>query len=217
MSPNVTSSAASSDAEAGQQRILEAAERLFAESGYDGTSTSAVAAAAGVSKATVFHHFPTKDALYLAVLRNSCRSGTELLAEISGSGLDALARIRRFASEHLQEMCNDEQRARLVLREVTGFGAAGGQAVAEQVVHDHFVRLVGMLREGQTAGLLRDDLDPAAAALTLMGGNLTYFLTRDVLRHLPGGNFADDPAYFSEALASIFFDGVRAGRNRSNE
>mgnify|MGYP001031570130 FL=1 len=51
-----------------QERILEAAERLFAERGYDRTSLRAITAAAGANLAAVNYHFKTKEALIQAVL-----------------------------------------------------------------------------------------------------------------------------------------------------
>ena len=52
----------------GARRIESAARRLFASRGYAGTSMAEIAAAAGVSKATVFHHYRSKRALYEALL-----------------------------------------------------------------------------------------------------------------------------------------------------
>jgi len=49
-----------------RRHLLEVSARLFAERGYVGTSFDAVAAAAGVGRATVFAHFPTKSALLKA-------------------------------------------------------------------------------------------------------------------------------------------------------
>jgi AcrR family transcriptional regulator len=49
-------------------KVLEAATELFAERGIDGTSMDAIAAASGVSKATVYKHWADKDALCLEVL-----------------------------------------------------------------------------------------------------------------------------------------------------
>lgn len=54
-----------------RERILEAAERLFAERGFDRTSTARIAAAAGVPHGLIFYHFKTKMDLLLAVVRNS--------------------------------------------------------------------------------------------------------------------------------------------------
>src|SRR5947209_8892515 len=55
------------DAEHSRDVILDAAERLFAERGYEGTSLQLVGAAAGVSRATPAYFFGSKDGLYRAV------------------------------------------------------------------------------------------------------------------------------------------------------
>lgn len=49
--------------------ILEAARKVFAESGYEGAKTQRIAAEAKVSEALVYRHYPSKLALYRAVLR----------------------------------------------------------------------------------------------------------------------------------------------------
>ena len=49
-------------------RVLEAAGRLFAEHGIDGTSMDAIAESSGVSKATIYKHWPDKGALCLEVM-----------------------------------------------------------------------------------------------------------------------------------------------------
>lgn len=49
-------------------KVLEAATELFAERGIDATSVDAIAAASGVSKATIYKHWADKDALCLEVL-----------------------------------------------------------------------------------------------------------------------------------------------------
>ena len=50
-------------------RILAAAERLFAERGFDHTSTALIAAEARVPQGLIFYHFKTKMELLLAVIR----------------------------------------------------------------------------------------------------------------------------------------------------
>jgi AcrR family transcriptional regulator len=47
--------------------IIKAVRRLFAEKGFDGTTTRELADAAGVSEALLFKHFPNKEALFLAM------------------------------------------------------------------------------------------------------------------------------------------------------
>ena len=52
--------------------ILGAATRLFIEQGFDGVSMDQIAAAAGVSKLTVYSHFGDKETLFAAVASNYC-------------------------------------------------------------------------------------------------------------------------------------------------
>src|ERR1700678_104555 len=60
-----------------RERIMKAAERLFAERGYDGTSVRAIVAKARVNQAAINYHFAGKDGLYREVLRAAFRALTE--------------------------------------------------------------------------------------------------------------------------------------------
>lgn len=52
--------------------IIQAVRRVFSERGFHGTTTRALADAAGVSEALLFRHFPTKEALYTAMQQACC-------------------------------------------------------------------------------------------------------------------------------------------------
>ncbi len=52
-----------------REAIIRAVRRVFAEKGFHGTTTRALAEAAGVSEALLFKHFPNKEELYLAMQR----------------------------------------------------------------------------------------------------------------------------------------------------
>jgi AcrR family transcriptional regulator len=62
------------------ERILDAAEALFAERGYAATTLRDVAAAVGVRNPSLYNHFPSKEALYAAVLERGIRPVFEALA-----------------------------------------------------------------------------------------------------------------------------------------
>ena len=74
--------------------ILDAAKRLFVEQGYDGVSMDQIAAAAGVSKLTVYSHFGDKDALFSAAARAYCEQ--RLPAELFHPNPDVPLRERLF-------------------------------------------------------------------------------------------------------------------------
>src|SRR5688572_17907985 len=72
-----------------RQHLIDQAIHLFAMLGFRGTTTRAIAQAAGVSEAVIFRHFATKDELYAAILRQKADE----------DGLDAtLAALHRHAS-----------------------------------------------------------------------------------------------------------------------
>jgi AcrR family transcriptional regulator len=62
-----------------REKILLAAEELFAQRGYDATSLNEVGAAAGITKAVIYDHFASKPDLYMAVLEEKA---AELVAHI---------------------------------------------------------------------------------------------------------------------------------------
>jgi TetR/AcrR family transcriptional regulator, mexJK operon transcriptional repressor len=57
-----------------REAILDAAQRLFLDEGYAATSMDAVAARAGVSKATIYAHFESKDQLFAAIMLRRCEA-----------------------------------------------------------------------------------------------------------------------------------------------
>ncbi|MDA0563345.1 TetR/AcrR family transcriptional regulator [Streptomonospora sp. S1-112] len=58
-----------------REAIISAATELFLDRGYDGTSLARIAEAAGVSKSTLFKQFPTKAALFEAIVTESWQRG----------------------------------------------------------------------------------------------------------------------------------------------
>jgi AcrR family transcriptional regulator len=69
-----------------EQEILDAAEREFAERGYEGASMDAVAAGAGISKPLVYAYFGSKEGLYLSLVKRAGDNFRATVAAVTASG-----------------------------------------------------------------------------------------------------------------------------------
>jgi TetR/AcrR family transcriptional regulator len=189
-------------------RILAAAKDLFAETGFDAVSMNAIAERAGVCKANVFHHFKSKNALYLEVLKSACNDSRSQINRL-GCGSGALVeRLRDFSQSHLANILRDEKLSRLIQRDLLENGPQRGKEFAEQVFGQNFASLVEILRAGQNSGELRKEIDPAMLATLLIGANVFFFQSREVLRHFPDVSFTDTPESYSSMLIDILLHGI---------
>ena len=121
------------DAARSRAAILDAAERLFAERGYEATSLTEVGAAAGVSRGTPGYFFGSKADLYQAVLerafgevRQAVRAGRER-ALASSQGPDAI--LAGAVSDYFDFLAGRPNFVRLIEREaLSGAGQLRGAA-----------------------------------------------------------------------------------------
>jgi len=97
--------------------ILSTASRLFAAKGYSNATTAEIAREAGVAEGTIYHHFGSKDGIFLTLF-DETMSGylagiEELLAATSG-GSDALAALVRF---HFRYVSGRREQYLILLRD----------------------------------------------------------------------------------------------------
>lgn len=193
----------------GARSILEVAERLFADKGFDAVSINDIAVQAGVSKANIFHHFKSKEGLYMALLKSACDHSAQALDEVEGALIqDPQARLETFFSLHLKALVAHPRSSRLIQRELLEGATERGRQLAEQVFSEHFSRVVELVREGQTQGFLRKDFDAALLAFLLVGANVFFFETRSILKHLPEVDFAESPDRYSSEVFALLSRGI---------
>ncbi len=74
--------------------LIDVATRLFAAHGYDGTSIETVLAESGASRGSLYHHFPGKEALFLAVMEDAGARATRPAVEAMSAAPNPLAALR---------------------------------------------------------------------------------------------------------------------------
>ncbi len=192
----------------GRRKIVLAAERLFADHGFDAVSMHAIATSAGTSKANIYHYFSSKDALYLAVLHRAAAALRSRLQEARQQGSTAAEALRLFAVSHLQHLLDRPRLVQLFLRELLEKGEPRARDLADAGLAELFTALAEIVRDGQENGEFRPDLDPALVATILVSANINFFQARDLLRQYPIVHFVDDPEGYDHAVVDIVLRGI---------
>lgn len=146
--------------------ILEAAIHVFSKHGIDGASMSEIADTAGVSKATIYHYFESKDELIEALVRK--------LFEFDRSAIDQLSNNNSPVPQRLVDYADN---LALLLQQNTELAAVVFQAHARAVrvaalrelVSAFFREYVDVIRDVIKAGIGRGEVaaatDPQTAAV----------------------------------------------------
>jgi len=150
--------------EQAEHAIIEATLDLFGEQGFEGVCVEAVAARAGVGKATIYRRWANKEELLLAAL-GSMKSPIPELQGVS---------VRDDLVAMLTVMCADKADPRKARRYALLLGEGGKYPrlmarYKETVVEPRHEALRAVIRRGIAAGELRADVDIEIARLALTG------------------------------------------------
>jgi len=192
----------------GARRIESAARRLFANRGYAGTSMAEIAAAAGVSKATVFHHYRSKRELYEALVGEALTGFREQLVPLLDAEGDLQGSLREFAAAHVERLTRMQGTMRLIAREMLSGTAASGELLSGSEVSRNFSLLVDALRRGQARGNVRADVDPGLAVFLLLCANWFLFQTAGLARRNPDLAVTTSTDAYATELARLLYLGL---------
>lgn len=191
------------------EKILDAAAELFADHGYAGTSTRAIAQAAGVNEVTVFRRFENKAGVLRALAeRLAARQAGHAAAAApdSESVRDTLLRLARM------EIAGAIEGGGLAMR--LAFDARSVPEVAELLgegIPSNLEGLAEYMAEQQAAGKLRDDIDPRVLAEAFFGLTSSYVMYRMVMgaAELPRDVATDSGI---EQLFDVFWSGAQSNK-----
>jgi TetR/AcrR family transcriptional repressor of nem operon len=181
-------------------QILDVAERLVQERGFNGFSYADVARELGITKAALHYHFPGKAELGEALIARYAARFAEALVAVAAEPIDAHRKLEAYAQLYA-EVFRDERMC------LCGMLAAD-YATLPDPVRAHVVRffddnetwLARILDEGRTAGTLRFKGSARTVARTLVGG-----LEGAMLVSRPYGDIKR-----FRATASLLIDGLAA-------
>jgi TetR/AcrR family transcriptional regulator, cholesterol catabolism regulator len=151
-------------AAASRNRIIDAALELFSTCGYDGTSIRDIASAVGMTTASLYYHFSSKDELFVIVHGLSIDAMTAAVERAIAEKEDPWDRLEAAAGAHCATLFEtDGTRAILTARLSDGLAGANSALVAQR---DSYERLIQRLVDD--LGLPRD-IDRKLLRLHILG------------------------------------------------
>lgn len=155
-------------------RILQAAARLFARDGYDATGVARLCAEAGVSKGAFYHHFPSKQAVFLALLDGWLATLDAQMAELTGASKsvpEALLSMAGMAGPFFESAGGQLPMFLEFWRESSHDPRVWQATIAPY--HRYQALFAGLLRKGMDEGTLKPvDAERAAQALVSLAVGL---------------------------------------------
>jgi AcrR family transcriptional regulator len=150
-----------------RDKILQAAREVFAEKGYHRALVDDIVRASQTSKGAVYHHFPNKEALFLALVDEFAGRLAESVASAIGRAHGALGKVEAAVTAGLETFARHRDLARILLLESVSLGPA--YQSKRQEVHGRFAALIQVhLDEAAAEGSI-PPVDTRVATLAWLG------------------------------------------------
>jgi len=150
-----------------RDRILDAALEVFARKGYHRAIVDDIVRASGTSKGAVYHHFPNKEAVFLALVDDFAARLAAAVAAAVAARHGALPKVEGALTAALATFADNERLARLILLEAVSLGPTYQAKRAE--VADRFAALIQSYLDEAAADGSIPPLDTRIATLAWLG------------------------------------------------
>lgn len=161
-----------------RSRIVAAAAEEFGARGFAATSVDVIARRARVNKAMIYYHFPSKQALYISILRDIYLALTEQLQAIAAQTVGPQRKLDGLIHTLVQALDARTHFLPMFLREL----AEGGRHLGPQelsLIGGIFTVVSGVIAEGVEANVFRP-VHPALAHFSIIGPLIMFRATAPV-------------------------------------
>jgi AcrR family transcriptional regulator len=177
--------------------LTDVALRVFAERGYDGASMDDVARAAGITKASIYHHVSGKEALLDRGLTRALDALFAVLDEPQAVEGRALARLR-YITGRVAEVTLQMLPELTVLVRVRGSSKSERAALERRRTFDRVV--TDLIAQAQRDGDVRPELEPRLVA------RLVFGMSNSVVEWYRSGALTSEA--IAGAIVALAFEGI---------
>lgn len=164
------------DPERTRGNLLDSAYREFAAMGFHGASIGGICKGAGVSKQILFHHFGSKEKIYLAVLEKAYEASRSHDPEFDLDRLDPVAAMRYLVGVSFDHLRDNRAFVRLLADENNNKGRHIKQSSKLRAIYVPLIERIGQtLRRGEEIGVFRAGVDPNRFYISISALSFFYF------------------------------------------
>jgi AcrR family transcriptional regulator len=200
------------NAEATRKRLLDAAEREFARTGFAGARLRDIADAAGVQPALIHHYFADKHGLYRAVLDRGLLQTSALSWELLAERNDVEGLVRGFVDLLVDYHAQHEHLMAILRHEAAAGGQMAAPLLAERTL-PVVEAVAALIEERQKAGEVRADVDAREIILAAMSMAVYPFSDAAMLLPVLPGCAPREGAPLArrkDAIVKLLLAGMRA-------
>ncbi|WP_448702540.1 TetR/AcrR family transcriptional regulator [Mucilaginibacter sp. AW1-3] len=152
-----------------KDHILDVAERIFSELGYDGASTRTISGEAGVNMAMLNYYFGSKEGLYLAVFERKISAFRTLLQNIGNDdSISAWNKMERCIDNYVDRIVNNSCFQKLINRELFNKRSEITDKMTS-ILMTNVYEIKKILQDGINSGQFDGDMDQDLVVLTIFG------------------------------------------------
>ena len=186
-----------------KEKILTQAKTLFAEKGFSGVSMRNLANKVNMSVASIYHHFPDKNSLYLETVQFAFQDKAVVFSAIWQGKSPAEQKLALFVNALIQELAKDREFHCLIQRELVDANPVRMEMLAKDVFHEEFSFLLNVMKE------ITPERDAHLAAISVLSLCKHHFEMQPIRCFLPDWKPEhEEPHVIANQVMKILLEGI---------
>lgn len=153
-----------------KDHILDVAEKVFAELGYDGASTRVISGEAGVNMAMLNYYFGSKEGVFLAIFERRIAAFQSTLLSIGGDeSKDSWEKLDKYIDSYVDRVINNNCFHVMLNREISKSKKTDLTDKITDIIMKNVAVFQKIIADGIASGQFNNDVDEALLVATLFG------------------------------------------------
>ncbi|MET0243952.1 MAG: TetR family transcriptional regulator [Flavitalea sp.] len=187
-----------------QQEIMTAAEILFANKGFSGTSVREIAEAANINVAMISYYFTSKEGLMEAIFHQRMSTVTERLESLANNTeLNPFEKLEILVDDYINKLINQHRFHKLMYFEQRLDQNPAIMKLMSKLKKTNGDLVARLVKEGQDKNYFKQDIDVSLMMHTLIGTIMHSFMNREYYREAHGMQDLTDEQFIDDYKAIL--------------